>query len=394
MSSNASNSRRQARRKSDKRIASIVAKAVAKVVPQIVAQVQSLNNSQSSAGSKADASKPNFYYKHFKACEPMTFTGEEGVSQLFKWFNAIEVTLRQSGCPEHFRTTCATGVFQSRALDWWTAECNKRGDDAAYALSWSELKELMKREYCPPHEVQKLANEFWSIKQIGSDNAGLTARFKQLSIICPSQVDTTEKAIKKYIDALPECVGSFVQVARPSTIEETYQLAAEINADRVAQGYFSENPTKNLNQVTVELSDDSDGESEGESGDESEGESEDGSEDESEDNSENDSEDNSSDDDDSLPQDTTEPSRKRKSPSYNYAASEPQNPEPLRSIPCYPKRNYTGPHPQCWRCTYHHPTEANCRYCDNCKIYGHYTIACRTGPRQQDGDDDISTDQE
>ena len=178
MSSNASNSRRQARRKSDTRIASIVAKAVAKVIPEIVTQVQALSNSQSSANSRADAPKPAFSYKQFKACDPMVFTGEGSISQMLQWFDAIEVTLRQSGCPEHFKTTCATGVLQSRALDWWTAERIKRGNDAAYALSWEELKELMKKEYCPPYEVQKLANEFWSIKQIGSDNAGFTTRFK------------------------------------------------------------------------------------------------------------------------------------------------------------------------------------------------------------------------
>ncbi|MFS7890149.1 putative retrotransposon gag domain-containing protein [Helianthus anomalus] len=159
----------------------------------------------------------------------MPFTGEGDVSQLLQWFDAIEVTLRQSGCPEDFQTTCATGVFQSRALDWWTAERNKRGIAAAYALSWNELKKLMKEEYCPPHELQNLEDEFWQLKQDKGDNASYTARFKQLSIICPSQVDTPKKAIAKYIRGLPECVGDFVEAAKPATIEETYQLAAEVN---------------------------------------------------------------------------------------------------------------------------------------------------------------------
>ena len=91
----------------------------------------------------------------------------------------------------------------------------------------------MKKEFCPPHELQKLENEFWNIKQDGGDNAGLTARFKQLSIICPSQVATPDMTIKKYICALPDCVADFVQAAKTTTIEETYLLAAEINDKRV-----------------------------------------------------------------------------------------------------------------------------------------------------------------
>ena len=209
--------RRRAKRSADKRIASLVTKEVVKLIPQIVAQVHSRGHSRAPEDVKTESA---FLYKHFKACDPKPFTGEGGVPQLLQRFDSIEVTLRQSGCPDSFRTTCATGVFQSRALDWWTAERNKRGISAAYALSWDELKELMKEEYCPPHEVEKLENEFWEIKQTEGDNAGYTARFKQLSAICPSQVNTSEKAILKYIRGLLECVGDFVEAARPATIEE------------------------------------------------------------------------------------------------------------------------------------------------------------------------------
>ncbi|KAJ0703297.1 hypothetical protein HanPI659440_Chr14g0549441 [Helianthus annuus] len=141
--------KRRAKRSADRRIASIVTKEVVKLIPQIVAQVHSLSNSRATKDSKTESPQSTFLYKHFKACDPMEFTGEGGATQLLQWFDSIEVTLRQSGCPDSFRTTCATRVFQSRALDWWTAERNKRGISAAYALSWDELKELMKEEYFP-----------------------------------------------------------------------------------------------------------------------------------------------------------------------------------------------------------------------------------------------------
>ncbi|KAJ0567138.1 putative retrotransposon gag domain-containing protein [Helianthus annuus] len=222
---------------------------MAKVIPQIDSEINVVS-STSSVDSKNDSPKTPFSFKQFKACGPMSFTGEDGPSKMFQWFDAIEVTFRQSGCPENLHTVNATGVFQSRALDWWTAKRNRRGNNAAYGLVWEELKELMMKEFCPHHEVQKLENEFWNIKQVGGDNAGLTARFKQLSIICPSQVDTPEKAIKKYIRALPDCVVNFVQAVKPATIEETYQLAAEINDKRVLAGVFKTS-TKSLNPATA-----------------------------------------------------------------------------------------------------------------------------------------------
>ncbi|KAJ0538825.1 putative retrotransposon gag domain-containing protein [Helianthus annuus] len=201
---------------------------MAKVVPHIVSELYE-NVSKSSEDSRTETPKAAFSFKQFKACGPKEYTGEDGPTAFIQWFESIEVSLCQSGCPDNLRTLNATGVFQSRALDWWTAERNKRGNDAAYGLSWDELKNVMLEEFGPPHERQKLEDEFWHIKQKDGDNAALTARFKQLSIICPDQVKTTDMTIKKYIRALPDCVADFVHASKPATIEETYLLAAEIN---------------------------------------------------------------------------------------------------------------------------------------------------------------------
>ncbi|MFS7955754.1 putative retrotransposon gag domain-containing protein [Helianthus anomalus] len=212
------------------------------------------NVSKSSEKSRTEApkeaAKTAFSFKQFKACGPKEFTGVDGPTAMFQWFDFVEVTLRQSGCPKNLRTLNATGVFQSRALDWWTAERNKCGNDAAYELNWEELKAIMMDEFCPPHERQKLEDEFWNIKQKDGDNAALSARFKQLSIICPGQVKTSDMAIKKYIRALPECVADFVHASNPATIEATYLLVAEINDKRVKVGFWDK-ASKSLHQATT-----------------------------------------------------------------------------------------------------------------------------------------------
>ncbi|KAJ0757815.1 putative retrotransposon gag domain-containing protein [Helianthus annuus] len=235
--------------KRDRRLATIIAKSVANVVSDVFENASKLSE-ESRIDAPKDTTKTGFSFKQFKACGPKEFTGEDGPTTMFQWFDSIEVTLRQSGCPENLRTLNATGVFQSRALDWWTAERNKRGNDAAYELTWKELKAIMMDEFCPPHERQKLEDEFWNIKQKDGDNAALTARFKRLNIICPDQVKMSDMAIKKYIRALPDCVADFVHAAKPSSIEETYLLAAEINDKRVKSGFWDKH-TKSLHQATA-----------------------------------------------------------------------------------------------------------------------------------------------
>ncbi|KAJ0520340.1 putative transcription factor interactor and regulator CCHC(Zn) family [Helianthus annuus] len=358
MSSFGSRHSRAARRNhEDKRIAALVAKQMAKVIPQIASELNE-NTSKSSEESRTNLPKGTFSFKKFKACGPKDFTGEDGPTAMFQWFDSIEVMLHQSRCPKHLRTVNATGIFQSRALEWWTAERNKRGNDAAFGLTWEELKDLMMKEFCPPHELQKLENEFWHIKQDGGNNAGLTPRFKQLSIICPGQVATPDMMIKKYIRALTDCVADFVQAAKTITIEETYLLAAEINDKRVLAGYFK-NTSKSLHQATIDPTAKTT----------------------------------------VAPQASKASRRKRKNNNNSGkncaitaaaplqaipAQLQPQNRQvaaPVTNAPLA-KRAYTGPHPACPTCTYHHPVGIACRFCVHCNMYGHFTANCRTGPRQ------------
>ncbi|KAM0015444.1 hypothetical protein Hdeb2414_s0032g00710901 [Helianthus debilis subsp. tardiflorus] len=133
-----------------------MADQMARVIPDIFSRIQTDPNSpHGSVDSKVDKPKTPFLFKQFMACKPLEFTGKDGATALLSWFDAMEITFRQSGCPDDLRTQNATGVFRSRALDWWTSERGIRGEDVAHALPWTELKRIMKEEFCPPHEIRK-----------------------------------------------------------------------------------------------------------------------------------------------------------------------------------------------------------------------------------------------
>ncbi|MFS7971000.1 putative transcription factor interactor and regulator CCHC(Zn) family [Helianthus anomalus] len=160
--------------------------------------------------------------------------------------------------------------------------------------------------------------------------------------------------IKKYIRALPDCVADFVHAAQPATIEETYLLAAEINDKRVKAGFWDK-PTKSLHQATIA---------------------------------------------------STEPAyaqaskssrrKKNNNSSSNKSCAAATTAAPLQAVPAQQqhqrsapvinappaKRAYTGPHPLCQTCSYHHPVGLACRFCAHCNLYGHFTANCRYGPLQ------------
>ena len=307
-----------------------MAKKIAKVLPDIVSKIQT-DSPHSSVDSKADKPKPTFQFKQFMACKPLEFTGKNGATAMINWFDAIELTFLQSGCPDELRTLNATGVFREKALEWWTTERNKRGNEVAHAMPWDDLKQLMKDHFCPPHELQKLENEFWNLTQKGSDMDGLITRFKQLSVLCPGQVETVPKTVAKFVRCVAPSLTNHLASANPQTIEDAFRIATELNNNCVLHGTIDKVSTKSARQATIDSPYEP------------------------------------------KPSQSSKKNqgKKRKASSQNCAVVTPPNPQPLQTVPAFtnnetPRKVYTGTQPKCGKCQYHHPPNVQCRKCDKC----------------------------
>nr|GFA96514.1 reverse transcriptase domain-containing protein [Tanacetum cinerariifolium] len=55
------------------------------------------------------------------------------------------------------------------ALTWWNSHVRIVGNDAAYVITWIELKKKMADKYCPRNEIKKIKTEFWNLEVQGID---------------------------------------------------------------------------------------------------------------------------------------------------------------------------------------------------------------------------------
>ncbi|MFS7955172.1 hypothetical protein Hanom_Chr07g00639511 [Helianthus anomalus] len=66
-----------------------IARKMGKVIPDIVNQIQTTNSPNASVESKVAHPKTNFTYKQFIACNPTSFTGNDGATTMllvFRWY--------------------------------------------------------------------------------------------------------------------------------------------------------------------------------------------------------------------------------------------------------------------------------------------------------------------
>nr|GEY11295.1 reverse transcriptase domain-containing protein [Tanacetum cinerariifolium] len=67
-------------------------------------------------------------------------------------------------------------------------ESSSIGIDEAYEMPWKDLLKLMIEVYCPTNEIQKLENDLWNLCVKGTDVAGYTRLFQELTLLCPGMV--------------------------------------------------------------------------------------------------------------------------------------------------------------------------------------------------------------
>ncbi|MFS7952293.1 putative retrotransposon gag domain-containing protein [Helianthus anomalus] len=175
--------------------------------------------SGSNSGNNGNNNPPHgCTYKQFLDCKPANFDGTGGAVSFVRWAEKTEFVLRMSKCALDQQVTYISGLFVDGALSWWNLQVQTLGEAAAYALTWAELKELMRKKYCSRAEIQRLETEFWHLKMEGSKIAEYVHRFHDLSHVVPYMVTPEFKRIERFIWGLAPQIISMVTSSKPATI--------------------------------------------------------------------------------------------------------------------------------------------------------------------------------
>nr|GEV72866.1 hypothetical protein [Tanacetum cinerariifolium] len=132
-------------------------------------------------------------YSDFMKYKPLNFKGTKRVVKLTQWFEKIETVFRISNCSVENQIKFSTCTLLGSALTWWNSYVTTVGPDAAYAMTWVDMKKKMKDKYCPRGEMKKLENK-----------------------------------IERYVGGLPDVIHGSVVASRPKTMQEAIEMANEL----------------------------------------------------------------------------------------------------------------------------------------------------------------------
>nr|GEU92652.1 putative reverse transcriptase domain-containing protein [Tanacetum cinerariifolium] len=112
------------------------------------------------------------------------------------------------------------------ALTWWNSHVMTVGPDAAYAMTWVDMKKKMTDKYCLRGEMKKLESELCNLRVKSNDMGSYNQRFQELALLCVQMFPEEADTIKRYID------GTTVRLnARLRSKEKLMTLSEAIKAN-------------------------------------------------------------------------------------------------------------------------------------------------------------------
>ncbi|GJR99866.1 reverse transcriptase domain-containing protein [Tanacetum coccineum] len=179
-------------------------------------------------------------YQDFMKCQPLNFKGTEGVVGLIRWFEKMKIVFHIRNCPKKYQVKYATCTLLNNALTWWNSHKRTVGTEAAFAMSWREIMNLMAKVYCPRNEIQKMEYELWNLTVKNNDLAAYTQRFQELTMMCTKMVPEKEDRVEKFIGALPDNIQGNVIATEPTRLQDAIRIANNL-MDQKLKGYAVKN---------------------------------------------------------------------------------------------------------------------------------------------------------
>nr|GEW96658.1 putative reverse transcriptase domain-containing protein [Tanacetum cinerariifolium] len=124
-------------------------------------------------------------YQDFMKCQPLYFKGTKGVVELTQWIV---------------------------------------GNDAAYVMTWIELKKKMTDKYCPRNKMKKIETEFWNLEVQGTDVTRYNQRFQELALLCVRTCPEESNRVERYIGGLTDTIYGSVAASKPKTMQEATEM--------------------------------------------------------------------------------------------------------------------------------------------------------------------------
>ncbi|XP_022004528.1 uncharacterized protein LOC110902099 [Helianthus annuus] len=151
------------------------------------------------------------------------------------WLDEMDTVVDISGCVDRDAVKFVSQSFKGEALAWWRSLIQATGKIPLYNLSWDQFVTLIKENFCPQHEVEKIETEFLTLVMKNLDCQAYLTSFSTMSRLVPYLVTPEPKRIARFIGGLSPEIKASVKASQPTTFRSVADLSLSLTLDAVRQ---------------------------------------------------------------------------------------------------------------------------------------------------------------
>ncbi|KAJ0548586.1 putative retrotransposon gag domain-containing protein [Helianthus annuus] len=182
---------------------------------------------------KHDTHSKSCTYKYFVSCKPRDFTGKKGAVDCMTWLDEMDTVVDISGCADRDVVKYVSQSFKGDALAWWKSLLQAAGKATLYSMTWDQFVALIKENFCPQHEVERIESDFVSLVMKNLDCQAYLTTFNTLSRLVPYLVTPEPRRIARFIGGLAPEIKASVKASRPTTFRSVADLSLSLTQDVV-----------------------------------------------------------------------------------------------------------------------------------------------------------------
>ncbi|GKB20701.1 reverse transcriptase domain-containing protein, partial [Tanacetum coccineum] len=188
-----------------------------------------------------------YTYKEFLAYNPKEYDGRGDAVVYTRWIEKMESVQDMSGYGDNQKVKYTAGSFVGKALTWWNSQIHTLGREVVVGTSWDNFKVLIREDFCPTNEMQKLETELWNHAMVGADHAAYIDMSRELARLVPHLVTLENRRIERCVYGLALNIRGMVAATEPSTIQKAVQIAGTLTGEDLRNRSIKKNPEKRGN---------------------------------------------------------------------------------------------------------------------------------------------------
>ncbi|CAA0831732.1 Unknown protein, partial [Striga hermonthica] len=166
----------------------------------------------------------------FQRMNAPTFTGTENPTAVLEWMKELDKIFVVLPLPDRQRVSLAAYQMKEDASDWWIELWARKPEAELHALTWEQMKTMVRNKFLPQSFWDRMEHEFYSLQQGSSSVDEYIRTFTRMCLFAGDAVNTDAKKARKFLKGLNQRIRELVGSHGPISYADTVSRAQEVES--------------------------------------------------------------------------------------------------------------------------------------------------------------------